>query len=77
MTKQLDDKIRPYRILITNVDVKGSDVEKIAKEELGDVKLVNWEIEKEIMDFVVEGGNLLQRETIVKLNYQEFVEGEK
>ena len=75
MEKQNEKQARKYRIVIHNLNVNNETVREAVESELGDVNILNWEVENEIHysakihPFYM--ANFPQRETIVKLDYLE------
>ncbi|MFC1756727.1 hypothetical protein ACFLZC_01020 [Patescibacteria group bacterium] len=73
----MSDKIRPYRIFLKNVPVTDLEIEEVCKEELGDVKVVSWEVERNIsyedtvIGAVTNNGVRPQNLYIIKLSYRE------
>jgi hypothetical protein len=75
MEKQRNEKqARKYRIVIHNLNANDENVREIVESELGDVNILDWEVERNV--YYTEKMNPYcmgtpQRETIVKLNYSE------
>lgn len=73
--KRLEEEVQEYHIVVHNISCDEDNVRRIAKEKLGDVKIMGWDIEREINyrspDINYPEIILPQRDIFVKLRYKE------
>ena len=70
----LDDKVRKYRIVIHNLNADDETVTEIVREELGQVEIVDWFVERYVhYEAKIPPGfeNMPQREIIVGIEYRD------
>jgi len=75
--KNIEDKSRLYRIIIHNLNADSRTVEDLAREELGNINIFEWQIERTYSYNapVSVGPKIMmapQRDIVVKLKYREI-----
>jgi len=68
MAETLTETINKYRILIRNSDPDENSVRKQVREEIGNVEVIDWEIEDTI-HYKHDMDGTPQRQTVILLNY--------